>query len=151
MFKVPTNEDTPHLPFSRKPQAGPHEHGFDLRDDDTAIGTAHHSLYGHHPVPVPAQDSASTLHGVLSEEKGSGEKGVEGQKEETAVGGEPLQTGNKVEREGEGGLEEGLVDNNEIYPEGGLKAWSVVLGAFCLLFAGLGLMNTIGACPKKKR
>lgn len=30
------------------------------------------------------------------------------------------------------------------YPEGGLKAWLVVLGSFSGLFAGLGLMNTIG-------
>jgi len=128
---------------------GPHEHGFELRDDDTAIGTAHHSLYGHHPVPVPAEDSASTLNGVSSEEKGRGERGVEGPEEETAVGRESLQTGNKAEGEGEGGLEEELVDDDESYPEGGLKAWSVVLGSFCLLFAGLGLMNTIGVCLKK--
>ena len=30
------------------------------------------------------------------------------------------------------------------YPEGGLQAWLVVLGSFCGLVAGLGLMNTIG-------
>ncbi|KAK5171155.1 uncharacterized protein LTR77_004299 [Saxophila tyrrhenica] len=30
------------------------------------------------------------------------------------------------------------------YPEGGTQAWLVVLGSFCGLVAGLGLMNTIG-------
>lgn len=32
----------------------------------------------------------------------------------------------------------------ETYPEGGLKAWSVVAGSWFSLFASLGLMNTIG-------
>ena len=32
---------------------------------------------------------------------------------------------------------------NETYPEGGLKAWSVVLGSWFSLFASLGLMNTV--------
>jgi hypothetical protein len=31
------------------------------------------------------------------------------------------------------------------YPEGGLRAWSVVLGAWCGLVACFGLMNSIGA------
>ncbi|EPS30357.1 hypothetical protein POX_b02634 [Penicillium oxalicum] len=30
------------------------------------------------------------------------------------------------------------------YPEGGLQAWSVVIGSFCGLFGSLGLVNTIG-------
>jgi len=33
---------------------------------------------------------------------------------------------------------------DETYPEGGLEAWLVVLGAWCGLFASLGLMNAIG-------
>jgi MFS family permease len=33
---------------------------------------------------------------------------------------------------------------NETYPEGGLKAWSVVMGSWFSLFASLGLMNTVG-------
>ena len=37
-----------------------------------------------------------------------------------------------------------LSKDEVVYPEGGLKAWLVVLGSFCGLFAGLGLMNTIG-------
>ncbi|KAL2814549.1 major facilitator superfamily domain-containing protein [Aspergillus cavernicola] len=36
------------------------------------------------------------------------------------------------------------VDGNS-YPEGGLKAWLVVLGSFLGLFASLGLVNTIGS------
>ena len=30
------------------------------------------------------------------------------------------------------------------YPEGGLKAWSVVFGSFCSMLAVFGLMNTVG-------
>ena len=30
------------------------------------------------------------------------------------------------------------------YPEGGLKAWSVVFGSFCGMLAAFGLMNTVG-------
>ena len=29
------------------------------------------------------------------------------------------------------------------YPEGGLKAWSVVLGAWCAMFSSMGLLNTL--------
>lgn len=32
---------------------------------------------------------------------------------------------------------------NETYPEGGLKAWSVVVGSWFSLFSSLGLMNTV--------
>jgi MFS family permease len=36
-------------------------------------------------------------------------------------------------------------ENNEVnYPEGGLGAWSVVLGSFMGLVAALGMMNTVG-------
>ena len=140
-----TNEDTPHLPSYRKPKVGPHEHGFQPRDD-TTIGTAHHSLYGHHPVPVPVEDSTSALHGTLSEEKGGG---IEAPEEETEVGKESFKTVDKAEGDAGGGIERGLVDDNEIFPEGGLKAWSVVLGSFCLLFASLGIMNSTGVCLKK--
>ena len=30
------------------------------------------------------------------------------------------------------------------YPEGGLRAWLVVLGAFCGMVASFGIMNTVG-------
>ena len=37
------------------------------------------------------------------------------------------------------------LEKHEItYPEGGLRAWLVVLGSFCGMFAGFGYMNTIG-------
>ncbi|KAJ5693176.1 hypothetical protein N7462_002599 [Penicillium macrosclerotiorum] len=35
-------------------------------------------------------------------------------------------------------------DEGNIYPEGGLEAWLVVLGSFLGLFGSLGLVNTIG-------
>lgn len=31
------------------------------------------------------------------------------------------------------------------FPEGGLRAWLVVFGSWCALFASLGIMNTMGA------
>ena len=37
-----------------------------------------------------------------------------------------------------------LVDDETIYPEGGLDSWLVVLGAFCGLTASLGIYNTSG-------
>lgn len=33
-------------------------------------------------------------------------------------------------------------DNN--YPEGGLQAWSVVLGAWCAMVPSMGLLNSLG-------
>lgn len=37
-------------------------------------------------------------------------------------------------------------DGNDLekYPEGGLEAWLVVLGSWCAMTAGMGLLNTIG-------
>ncbi|KAI9806405.1 MAG: hypothetical protein M1833_003592 [Piccolia ochrophora] len=35
-------------------------------------------------------------------------------------------------------------DEETAYPEGGLKAWSVVFGSFCGQLTGFGVMNTIG-------
>ncbi|KAF1985567.1 MFS general substrate transporter [Aulographum hederae CBS 113979] len=35
-------------------------------------------------------------------------------------------------------------DENTTYPEGGLRAWLVVLGSFCAMLAAFGIMNTIG-------
>ena len=35
-------------------------------------------------------------------------------------------------------------DDHEEYPEGGLRAWLVVLGSWLALFSSLGIMNTLG-------
>ena len=36
-------------------------------------------------------------------------------------------------------------DHSEVdYPEGGLRAWLVVLGSFCGMVASFGIMNTVG-------
>ena len=49
--------------------------------------------------------------------------------------------------EGNRELEEADDDDDSIdgkYPEGGLRAWLVVLGAWCAMFAAMGILNTIG-------
>lgn len=35
-------------------------------------------------------------------------------------------------------------ENWDEYPEGGLKAWSVVLGAWCAMIPSMGLLNSLG-------
>lgn len=35
-------------------------------------------------------------------------------------------------------------ENYRNYPEGGMKAWSVVLGSWCAMMPAMGLLNTIG-------
>ena len=35
-------------------------------------------------------------------------------------------------------------DSCGIYPEGGIKAWSVVLGAWCAMIPSMGLLNSLG-------
>lgn len=39
---------------------------------------------------------------------------------------------------------EGSSADGESFPEGGLKAWSVVAGAFCMTLPSFGLMSTVG-------
>lgn len=34
-------------------------------------------------------------------------------------------------------------DDTDSYPEGGLKAWSIVLGAWCAMIPSMGLLNTL--------
>lgn len=33
---------------------------------------------------------------------------------------------------------------DDVFPEGGLKAWGVVAGAFCVLFCTFGYLNAFG-------
>ena len=35
-------------------------------------------------------------------------------------------------------------DSTESFPEGGWRAWSVVLGAWCAMIPSMGMLNTIG-------
>jgi hypothetical protein len=41
-------------------------------------------------------------------------------------------------------LQECLDNDPDDYPEGGWRAWSVVLGAWCGMLPSFGLMNTMG-------
>ena len=50
----------------------------------------------------------------------------------------------KDEKDIENDDADGDDDEDRKFPEGGGCAWSVVLGSFLFLFAGLGVMNTIG-------
>lgn len=140
MFKVPTNEDTPHLARHRGSHELPHHQEINPRDEEGTIGTSHHAI---HAVSLPVDDSASTLNGDLTEEKCQGPQNFKGNGDEEIPRGE-----NDIGIEGEGintpSTEQSSVDENDKYPEGGLQAWLVVLGSFCLLFAALGIMNTIG-------
>lgn len=36
-----------------------------------------------------------------------------------------------------------LIENAQPYPEGGTKAWLVVLGAWCAMIPSMGLLNTL--------
>ena len=36
------------------------------------------------------------------------------------------------------------VDIDDEFPEGGWRAWSVVLGAWCAMIPSMGMLNTIG-------
>lgn len=38
-----------------------------------------------------------------------------------------------------------LRDDENFYPEGGLRAWLVVFGSWCSLLAALGIMNTLAS------
>ena len=89
------------------------------------VGTAHNVPRCHHPDPDPVSNiSDSTPPGEIVGEKVNGST-------EVARG-----NGCRI-----GG---GLGDENEEFPEGGFKAWAVVLGSFFALVSSLGIMNTIG-------
>lgn len=55
----------------------------------------------------------------------------------------PTWTPKTAEVSSEGELQPVVTHDDETYPEGGREAWLVVFGAWCGLFAALGLMNTI--------
>ena len=100
-------------------------------NEDTPRAPRHAQLHKLGPVCNRNDDSEATLGGDVVSEKArqsSEERHGDGMSGITdAVDG------------GKGNL-----DENDNYPEGGLKAWSVALGSFFLLFSGLGIMNTIG-------
>ena len=62
---------------------------------------------------------------------GSAYQGVDGRDEEKSPRGSPVSPVSTTKDE-------------STYPEGGLRAWLVVFGSFCGMFAGFGYMNTIG-------
>lgn len=35
------------------------------------------------------------------------------------------------------------ISNERVYPEGGLRAWMVVFGAWCAMIPAMGLLNTM--------
>ncbi|KAF8477610.1 MFS monocarboxylate transporter [Kalaharituber pfeilii] len=123
-FKVPTNEGA-HKPSSYRLGSLSCEQSHDSTnlgrpsDLEKAISDSHSP--GQHPLrprpPCKEEDDSDTTLPVPE-------------------GGERL-SAEKARLEAE-------QDENENYPEGGLRAWLVVLGSFLLSFAGLGVMNTMG-------
>lgn len=55
------------------------------------------------------------------------------------------ETKDSTYRQESGSLSSPTQDAEYIYPEGGLRAWLVVFGSWCGLFASLGIANTLGA------
>ena len=52
--------------------------------------------------------------------------------------------GNRIDKNNDNEYDIGSIEEEITYPEGGLQAWLVVLGAFCGMVACAGFMNTIG-------
>ena len=139
MSKVPVNEDTPQshsLPVPHEGNTYHHElqTTSKYQREDRDFGTAQHALRGHRPVSVPVPDgSDSTLQDEIARHKDKSGIMVRTVTEKPSL----------EERE-QSGTQGDFGDENEEFPEGGLKAWSVVLGSFFALFSALGMMNTIG-------
>lgn len=43
--------------------------------------------------------------------------------------------------------EEKEEERHDVFPDGGLQAWAVVAGAFCVLFCTFGYLNAYGYVP----
>lgn len=39
-------------------------------------------------------------------------------------------------------------ERHDVFPDGGLQAWAVVAGAFCVLFCTFGYLNAYGYVPQ---
>lgn len=102
--------------------------------EDKSVGTGHHAPPSHHPIPVPvSSDSDSTLPGEIVEEKAKDNAEVRRGNEKPSL-----------EDQEQSRTRGSLGDEIEEFPEGGLKAWTVVLGSFLALVSSLGIINTIG-------
>ncbi|KAH8808879.1 major facilitator superfamily domain-containing protein [Xylogone sp. PMI_703] len=86
--------------------------------EDSCLKNRDHVLQGEDVEPSP-----------LSEEKGGVKSPVE-----------PIDE-KDVEKHDSDSPNNGAVDNKDDFPEGGLKAWSVVLGSFCASFSVFGIIN----------
>ena len=145
MSKVPAKEDTPQTPYHQKPHED-HTHHHDLynleyRDEDKDLDTAHHALRNHHAVPVSVSTSGgSALNDLDSILQG----GIAGKQGKGSIIIWRVNEKPSPEEQEQSGTWRGLEDENEEYPEGGWKAWSVVLGSFFASFSVIGTMNTSG-------
>lgn len=137
MFKPAVNEGSPRPPSPTKLREGNGpQHDLEYRGEDKELGSAHRPLSSHHPisVPVPTSNySDSILQGKITGDKAKSSAEVRRSNEKPSL--EDLEKCRAWE---------GLRDKSEEFPEGGFKAWSVVLGSFLALFSALGIMNTIG-------
>ena len=141
MFKTPANEDSAQSPSHLQPhECNIHHRDLEYSGTDKDLGAAHHTLRSHHPVPVPVSNhSDSTPQGKIAGKQAKGST-------EVGRGNEKLSHEEQEQCKTRGGL--GVEDDE--FPEGGIKAWSVVLGSFCALFSALGIINSIGMSEKQR-
>lgn len=123
MFERPANKDIPHEGDSHY-----HSHSVECPGQGQDLWTIHHSLHRCPPVPV----LESTLLGEIAEKKARSSIIV------------MKVDGNISLEDQEQSGTQGSGDVNEEFPEGGWKAWSVVVGSFFALFSALAILNTIG-------
>lgn len=126
-------------PISHEGDTHHHElQSLEHRGEDKDLETAHHALCSHHhPAPV-----STGLNTTLQD-------GIAGKKAKGSIIVSRVHEKPSLEEQEQGGFG----DENKEFPEGGLQAWSVVIGSFFALFSALTMMNTLGTyiLPRKQR
>lgn len=101
---------------------------------------------GKHALPLPLPRSG-THAGGKSVVKGKEEKDIFSSSEEEEEESEESSGGNNIHptpTKSSSSSSNNISPHEEFYPEGGTRAWLVVLGSFSGMVAALGIMNTIG-------
>lgn len=96
------------------------------------------------PLPLPRSDPRV---GEKSVVKGKEEKDISSEEEEEEEDSEESSGGDNIHpspTKSSSSSNNNISPHEEFYPEGGTRAWLVVLGSFSGMVAALGIMNTIG-------